>query len=247
MQDRASMVNVLSISSRCKLSMEEKSLGLHATSLQKAQILEKKNAFFRKVASWQEIQTFYLPTVATLRNADKENDQTLYRVELFLPSQINDSLHWDNRLRRLGEYEWMLRQAQAQDSLNKMRDLLRLRDFLRKKKKDWSQGVHENTRSQAQIDKAEKKIRACAVRYRAAHSALGVLAKILEKENGWTMDIRQLDDDHIKGLPIEGWGEGTRTLSWIWMAPGVIPNSDTDKPQLIDGAFCAVPISVVST
>jgi hypothetical protein len=129
------MINDLSISPRCKLRVEEKSLGLHATSLQKAQMQERKNVFFRKVVSWQEVQEFYLPTVATLRNTVKENDLSFDRVELFLPSQINDSLHWDDHLCRLGEYEWMLRQAQARDSLSKMRDLLRLQDFLKKKKR----------------------------------------------------------------------------------------------------------------
>jgi hypothetical protein len=131
----------------------------------------------------------------------------------------------------------MLRQAQARDSLSKMRDLLRLRDFLIKKKKNWSRGVKQNTRSQSEINKADKKIQACTAKYRAAHSALCVLAQILEKGNSWNTEFRQLEDDDIKGLPAEGWGEGTRTLSWIWMASGVV-NPEMNKPQLIDGALC---------
>ena len=124
-----------------------------------------------------------------------------------------------------------------------MRDLLRLLDFLRKKKKDWSRGVQQNTRSQVQIDKVEKKIQICTIKYRAAHSALGALAQILEKGDSWQMEFKQLDNDHIKGLPSEGWGEGTRTLSWIWMTPGVVnPDSELNRPQLIDGGFCVVPI-----
>ena len=210
-------------------------MGLHATSLQKAQILEKKNTFFRKLASWQEVQAFYLPTVATLRNKDKDVD----KIELFLPSQIRNSLNWDDRLRRLGEYEWLLRQAQAQDSLTKMRDLLRLQDFLIQKKKNWSRGVQQNTRSQSEINQAQKKIQACTTKYRAAHSALHILAEILEKGNTWSVEFRQLNDDDIKGLPAEGWGEGTRTLSWIWIAPGVV-NPEINKPQLIDGAWLSV-------
>jgi hypothetical protein len=186
------------------------------------------------------VQAFYLPTVATLRNKDKD----VYRVELFLPSQIRNSLNWDDRLCRLGEYEWMLRQAQAQDSLNKMRDLLRLRDFLIKKKKNWSRGVQQNTRSQSEINKAEKKIQACTAKYRAAHSALCVLAEILEKGNTWSMEFQLLKNDHVKGLPAEGLGEGTRSLSWIWMAPGVV-NPEMNRPQLIDGALFL--ISVLST
>ena len=199
--------------------------------------------FFRKLASWQEVQAFYLPTVATLRNKDKdnldkeENDPTLYRVELFLPSRIKNSLNWDDRLCRLGEYEWLLRQAQARDSLSKMRDLLRLRDFLIKKKKNWSRGVQQNTHSQSEINKAEKKIQACTSKYRAAHSALCVLAQILEKGYSWSTEFQQLKDNHVKGLPAEGWGEGTRTLSWIWMVPGVV-DPEMNKPQLIDGVLC---------
>ena len=131
----------------------------------------------------------------------------------------------------------MFRQAQAQDSLSKMRDLLRLRDFLIKNKKNWSRGVKQNTRSQSEIDKAEKKIQACTVKYRAAHSALCALAQILEKGNNWSMEFQPLEDDDIKGLPTEGWGEGTRTLSWIWKASGVV-NPEMNKPQLIDGALC---------
>ena len=229
---RRAVINILPISFRFKLHTEEESSSLHATSLQKAHIQEKKNAFFRKLASWQEVQAFYLPTVATLRNKDKD----VYRVELFLPSQIKNSLNWDDRLCRLGEYEWLLRQAQAQDSLTKMRDCLRLLDFLIKKKKNWSRGVQQNTRSQTEINKAEKKVKACAAKYRTAHSALCALAQILKKGISWSMELKQLNNDDIKGLPAEGWGEGTRTLSWIWMAPGVA-SPEMNKPQLIDGAL----------
>lgn len=158
------------------------------------------------------------------------------RVEIFLPQNQERFDH----LCRLGEFEWMLRQAQAQDSLSKLRDLLRLRDFLIKKKKNWSRGVQQNTRSQTEINKADKKIQACTAKYRTAHSALCVLAEILVKGNSWSVEFQQLKDDHIKSLPAEGWGEGTRTLSWIWMAPGVA-NPEMNKPQLIDGALCEIP------
>ena len=60
----------------------------------------------------------------------------------------------------------------------------------------------------------------------------------------WSMEFRQLNDDDIRALPTEGWGKGTRTLSWIWIAPGV-DNPEMNKPQLIDGALCNSDISVV--
>ena len=97
--------------------------------------------------------------VATLRN--KSND--IYKVELFLPSQIRNSLNWDDCLRKLGEYEWLLHQAQAQDSLSKMCDLLCLQDFLiffKKKKKKTGLVVYSKIRALNQRStKHRKKIK----------------------------------------------------------------------------------------
>ena len=112
----------------------------------------------------------------------------------------------DDRLCKLGEYEWLLRQTQAQDSLSKMHDLLHLQDFLIKKKKDWSHGVQQNTCSQLEINKAQKKIHACTTKYHAAHSALHILAKILEKGSTWSMEFQQLNDNDVRAIPTDGWG-----------------------------------------
>ena len=92
--------------------------------------------------------------------------------------------------------------------------------------------------------KHRKKIQACTTKYHAAHSALHILAEILEKGSTWSMEFQQLNDDDIRALPTDGWGKGTRTLSWIWIAPGV-DNPEMNKPQLIDGALCDSDISVV--
>ena len=221
--------------------MDEKSLGPHATALQQAQIQEKKNVFYRKVVSWQEIQPLYIPAVTVLRMAASREpddpldvpDVSIDRLTLLLPSNIGEKVPWN---KQLGEYEWDLREAQARDSLDKVRQNLRLRDFLLKKKKDWSRGVRENTRSQTAIAQATNKVTAFATKYRVARVALGILAPLLGKEDAWNSEFPILHDDDIKGLPAEGWGEGTRKLSWIWMSRGV-SDPDTDEPQLIDGLY----------
>ena len=99
--------------------------------------------------------------------------------------------------------------------------------------------------SQSKINKAQKKIQACTTKYRAAHLALHILAEILEKGSTWSMEFWQLNDDDVRALPTDGWGEGTRTLSWIWIAPEV-DNPEMNKPQLIDGELCNSDISVVN-
>ena len=181
--------------------------------------------------------------VATLQN--KSND--VYKVELFLPSQIRNSLNWDDRLCKVGEYKWLLHQAQAQDSLSKMRDLLHLQDFLirKKKKKLVSWCTAKYVLSIGDQQSTEKKNQACTTKYHAAHSALHILAEIMENGSTWSMEFRQLNDDDIRALHTDGWGEGTRTLSWISIAP-VVDNPEMNKPQLIDGALCDSDISVVN-
>lgn len=152
-------------------------------------------------------------------------------MELLLPSAIGNRIPWD---KQLGEYEWLLRDAQAHDSLHKLRDSLRLKDYLWKTKKKSSRGVRENTRSQTQMNNAVKKVKTAAIKYRVARMALVALAPILGKDNKWCSDLQDLRDDDIRGLPVEGLGEGTKTLSWIWTTVP-ISSDEAAEPQMVDG------------
>ncbi|KIL54859.1 hypothetical protein M378DRAFT_91785, partial [Amanita muscaria Koide BX008] len=204
-----------------------------------AQSQEKLNILYRKLISWFEIQAIYIPAVATLRAQPSPTERfdipdiSITNMELWLPSSIGYKVHCDQRL---GEYEWLLREAQARDSLEGLRQNLRLRDFLQKRKKDWACGVRQNTRSQALINQANTKIAASAAKYRVARIALGQLAPILNKGFLWTSELRELKETNIEGLPAEGWGEGRRTLSWIWMTVGI--TDESSPPQLIDVQWC---------
>ena len=156
-------------------------------------------------------------------------------MELLLPSAIGNRIPWD---KRLGEYEWLLRDAQAHDSLHKLRASLRLKDYLLKEKKKSSRGVRQNTRSQTQINNAVKKIKTAAIKYRVARKALVTLTPILGKDDKWCSELQILGDDDIRGLPVEGLvlGEGTRTLSWIWTS-GPISSDEAAEPQMVDGLY----------
>jgi hypothetical protein len=126
--------------------------------------------------------------------------------------------------------------AQAKDALDDLRQNLYLRDFLWKKKKDWSRGVRENTRSQALIDRACAKVATCATKYRLARTAISQLAPFLDKGDSWASELRELLGSDIEGLPAEGWGEGWRRLSWIWVTAGVGAGDGSQLQPLADGA-----------
>ncbi|KAF8191381.1 hypothetical protein BJ912DRAFT_836073, partial [Pholiota molesta] len=118
--------------------------------------------------------------------------------------------------------EWKLRQAQASDALDDLRESLRLRSYVL-------------------IDKAwfQRKVKAAANRYQVARLALTGLAPRLGVQ-GWERlvpelknnDIRPAESDDLEkdkkkrrkrpgGVEKDVPSEGNRMLSWIWRHAGV--------------------------
>ena len=93
---------------------------------------------------------------------------------------------------------------------------------------------------QIQINNAVKKVKAATIKYCVARLALVILTPILGKDNKWCSELQILWDNDIRGLPVEGLGKGTRTLSWIWTS-GPISSDEAAKPQMVDGLY--IPLS----
>jgi hypothetical protein len=210
---------------RRRLRYDNQHLGLHATSKQRATLLERSNALRRKINSWREVQSLYIPGASVLRDrAEREvpPDAPEERVEdmaLLLPSTINRQIPIDSALE---EYEYRLRFAQAEDALIELRHHLRLRSHLYVKKDRFARGVAANTRSKNIISRTDDKVKACATKYRIARAAVKTLARHLKK-SGWEAKLLLLNDADIRGMMVglEGESEGKRTLSWIWKTTGV--------------------------
>ncbi|KAM6489836.1 hypothetical protein JOM56_014648 [Amanita muscaria] len=208
-----------------KLRFDIANLSLHATPLQKAKVQERITSLRNRITSWFDIQALYIPGTTLLRveeqrtKSNNSSEVQIYNIQLWLPSAIGHQTTCD---RSLQEAEWALREAQGNDALNMIRQHLRLDSFLTKRKKDWSRGVRANTRSLTTIEHNLSKMRGAIEKYRAAHAALSALESLVTKSNEWRNVLRDLADEDIRGLPVQGLGEGNRTLSWIWMAPGVL-------------------------
>ena len=194
-----------------------------------------------RIDSWRDIQALYTPSVALLRgqvDGRQASEIQAYDTQLWLPSAIGLRASCDQGLR---ESEWALREAQANDALTTIRQHLRLDSFLTKRKKDWSRGVRANTCSQTVILQNQTRLKAAVDRYCAAFTALSALEPLLTKLTHWRHGLKPLLDGDIRGLPVDGLGEGHRALSWIWTVQGVIGGGDQD-PGLHDGMFIAMRI-----
>ncbi|KAF8065132.1 hypothetical protein FPV67DRAFT_1419442 [Lyophyllum atratum] len=223
-----------------KLAADTADLGDHPTANQLSSLLERSNQLRRKISSWIEIQMLFLPEAARQRAKAMQNvgpdglpATKAHDIPLWLPSDLKkEGIVVSEALQ---EYEWRLREGQANDALEEVRRILRLRSHLYTHKDRYSRGVKANTRSNVAIGTANEAVRRAANKYRKARQALVVLSQGRQTPV-WETTIRVLRDTDIRALSEGMFGEteGSKTTSWIWSAPGVVAVNDED-PQLNDG------------
>ncbi|TFK60590.1 hypothetical protein BDN72DRAFT_779220, partial [Pluteus cervinus] len=204
-----------------RLRLDTDALGLHSTVAQETKITTRGTGLHRRITQWAGVQERYVPGASTLREDEKRPANSvseLWEMPLFLPSSLPALFPCDLRLQ---DVEWRLRSAQGHGALDELRRGLRLRSYLYIDKDQFSRGQHQNTRSRTHIQQAEFKVKAAVVKYRAAHSAIAILAPRIG-EPDWHVEFPVLKDDDVCPLRKDKKrpSEGRRKVSWIWGALG---------------------------
>ncbi|KAI0695073.1 hypothetical protein C8T65DRAFT_744181 [Cerioporus squamosus] len=189
----------------------------HATDIARARMQERQNFLRRRFDAWASIQQLYMPATAIVRArifAASEDASISYNIPLLLPSTAITAAH-----PALMVLEWRLRYAQAFDALGDLRGHLEVRAHLYKFKDRYARGQRANTHSQTVIKSVDSKINGDAQRYRAAYSALLVLAGPLAQKD-WQDSLKPLLATDIRHVTEgeAGQSEGRRQMSWIWRA-----------------------------
>jgi hypothetical protein len=230
------------------------------TTYEQADTQDKRNALRRRIESWLVIRKSYiLPLVDDPDHFDTNDGAPFIHskrpetVLLRLPSTIPPSTRLSLCLFETSAIETRLRTAQAYDSLSDLRRQLRIKSGLfLNKKKNIGPGQRINTRYREVIRRFDDKIDRTVARYRAAHSAL----QTLDPGGSWRSDLHDLLENDIKGpTREEGEAEGTRQLSWIWIAERrsksterewarITTRSINNEPSLetIDESTCLKPL-----
>jgi len=160
-----------------------------------------------------------MPGVNALREESTKRPYSPEHIPLLLPSQLHGKTACP---RSLEVIEFRLREGQAHDALNDLRQGLRSRTYMLKFKDRFLRGQGANTRARNCLKTLDAKINAAATKYRVAHQSLTVLGASLGLV-GWQDKLRPLLDEDISSLtdafdlrP----GEGRRRVSWIWQMCG---------------------------
>ncbi|KAJ6542094.1 hypothetical protein DFH09DRAFT_929200 [Mycena vulgaris] len=214
------------------IKFDQAATGDHPTIQQKRIMLERCSKTRRKILSWMEIQTPFMPEVAASRAAVAEQRAEASRLKpvagdlvqdipLLLPSALDVEVPC---LRELQSFEFRLREGQAHEALYEMRHQLLIRTHEYKYKDHNLRGVRDGMRSNAKIEGIENQITRATATYRVARKALEVLGARLG-EVAWEMVLKVLHDDDVRQMP-EGTLEAARPISWIWLADGSAADAD---------------------
>jgi hypothetical protein len=186
------------------------------TTLEQAELQEKRNVLSRRITVFVELRNFYMPALGEL--ADGSQTSSTIQPEatpLRLPSSLPTISRTTICSSTLIDTECQIRLAQADDSLCELRRLLRVtRGLWQYKFKQIGPSQRVTMRACALINRLNEKTACCANRYCQAYSAL--LA--LDLNGNWKSRLQPLHDDDVKGPGKEDdEAEGTQQLSWIWL------------------------------
>ncbi|KAG2135246.1 hypothetical protein DEU56DRAFT_981136 [Suillus clintonianus] len=221
-----------------RLAFEAGKIGQHPTNAQQVTLLQRINSLRRRIDTWSRVQLLYMPCVSRLRSSDDiATEQKVHKIILFLPSAIPSSLPCEERLLN---YEWELREAQANDALNDIRCVLNMKYHLYKYKDAFIRGQRANTRANGVINNADNRIDALAAKYNAARNALVKLAPRLHKDDNWLLTFKPLDraKDAVPLRQDNGATVGQQTVSWIWKTRGVSDNTEYGLQDSLRVEWC---------
>ncbi|KAF8137103.1 hypothetical protein EV363DRAFT_1156356 [Boletus edulis] len=214
-----------------RLRADSEKQGIHATDQQKAKLLQRSNGLLRRIEAWTNVQTLYIPSVASLRVKAALNSEQVQRPEsfrLWLPSALRRQVPCDVNLE---EIEWKLRTGQAHDALEELRQALRSRAYMLRFKDRFLHGQGATTRARNSLKSVDTKVDASAAKYRAAYGALSALSPLLGKV-GWATTFRPLEKEDIRSMTHgteDRPTEGRRRLSWIWLTCGYTDGTQADE------------------
>lgn len=186
-------------------------------------------------------------------------------ASLYMPSALPGDDRLRACISGVVEVETRIREAAAFEALEDLRRTLRTRTYINRWRVKHISGQHMTTRTRSIQHTVDLRVLDAKVRYRQSRAALVALRGpgIWEDELRELRDedVRTLNDrertqtekeqreyrirngtqnagDAQEGVPLAGLlGDGTRTLSWIWMTA----SSDENSAEMIEGEFSFIP------
>ncbi|PPR01605.1 hypothetical protein CVT26_013324 [Gymnopilus dilepis] len=186
----------------------------HLATTKEGNLTEQRNVLRTKIRVWDRLVPIYMPGLTQYLELSKDSQPTSDTtpsptslpnppeskshhpedVDIWLPSRICASQREAVCIEGLPGIEERLRTGQCKDSLEGLRQILRLKSRMVQFKNKNIRGQRDGTRSRAVIDRVHERARAAAAKYRAARQSL----YNLRGKGDWEATFQVLDDRDIR-------------------------------------------------
>ena len=146
---------------------------------------------------------------------EEEPEVTPEKVMLYLPSNFTLQQRKEYGLQGLGNMEYELREGQANDSLERLRECLAEKSLRFRKELRPAKGQKKMTRAWDSVHRVDDQIRQAVVTYRTARQAIGELkgAAGLERFQEIKKSDLKMSGDVVEENRI---GQRSSVLPWFW-------------------------------
>ena len=223
------------------------------SSKQLADLQDKRNALYRLIQNWREVQLVYMPHVVTLllqtqspsevtttRPSTSSPDILAENISLFLPSSLPAHIRALPELKEICDLERRLREPQADDALSEVRRQRRVIQglWLFKRLNVSGTGNRPNTRMITLYQRFNNKTDRAAQKYQVAWHALCVL----DPGGSWSTQLKELKPKDVSGPgrdPNDSTASNSRyEPSWIWLVQrGAYPSGSESETQIHEAEF----------
>ncbi|KAJ7446784.1 hypothetical protein FB451DRAFT_1343526 [Mycena latifolia] len=217
------------------------------TELQELDFVKRKTALLKRITRFQKLQSTYMPDLARFLTASQrviweDKTRSAEAVKLFMPSELGEESRRQACENGLAEIEEEMREGEVQETLEELRQGLRVRTMTSRFRHRNNTGQRALTRGQGVLRQVSVRIHKAKLRYRYAWNAL----LRLRGHGAWEKTYRALAEEDVRGVNeraaseeeeaereklrelgaiVEGGiaaagvvaaGEGMHTMSWIW-------------------------------
>ena len=152
---------------------------------------------------------------------EEEPEVTPEKVILYLPSNLTSKQRRENHLQELGQMEYELREGQANDALERLKECLAEKSMRFRTEVRSAKGQKKITRAWDSIHRADKQIKQAVITYKVARQAIGEL--------GGAGSLKRFQEIKKSDLKMSGdiaeenrVGQRSNVLPWFWRLDGKV-------------------------
>lgn len=187
----------------------------HPTAVQRAEIEDRRTTIYRKVQKFRGLQQLFMPNLRSALKLDENEFKGRWsdaeKIILYLPSTLPDDIRVRVTTTDTVDTELALREAEAFDALDGLRNRLRSRTFMNAYKIKNITGQNPNTKARELQARVDARVHLLKVRYRRARQCVrNLVGEARWYAETWSERMKELKEEDVRGVSEKAMNEAER-------------------------------------